>query len=115
MGWLNVVLLLYGLMNIAMGVHGLMKGSIMSLVAAGTCGVVVLISIVMYKFKPRASRITSLVVAVLLIGWSAPKALQNQLYPGGLTFVTSVGVAACLLVGHLMGMKARKAREETKP
>jgi uncharacterized membrane protein YfcA len=114
MGWLNVVLLLYGLLNIAMGVHGYFKGSIASLLAAGTCGLIVLISIVLYRFKPRAARITSLVIAVLLLGWSTPKAMQNQLYPGGLTFVTSLAVTACLLVGHVMGMKARKKRESTQ-
>jgi uncharacterized membrane protein (UPF0136 family) len=113
MGWLNVVLVLYGLLCIAMGLLGYLDKSLISLIAGGTCGIVVLASVVLYKFKPRAARITALVIAVLLIGKFAPATFaKNEFYPSGLMFATSLAVAVCLLAGHVLGMKAKKARQE---
>ena len=114
--WLNVVLFLYGLLDIVMGYLGYAnKGSIMSLVAGGLCGVIVLSTLAWYKLNPRAARITALVVTFLMLGRFAPKAFENQLYPAGIMFMASLVVVLCLVGGHIAGMKARKAKEaETK-
>jgi len=118
MPWLNVLLLLYALLDIVMGVLGYVnKGSLPSLLGGVVSGMVILASLALTKTNPRAGRIMALVVAVLLMGMFAKNTFfQNQLYPGGIMFVTSLIVAVCLGVGHMMGMKAKKARAaaETK-
>jgi uncharacterized membrane protein (UPF0136 family) len=112
MPWLNIVLILYVLLNIVMGVLGYVnKHSVISLVAGVGAGVIVLGSMALAKSNPRAGRITALVVSVLLIGRFAPKAFENQLYPAGIMFASSIIVAISLGAGHMMGMKAKKARE----
>jgi len=113
MPWLNVVLFLYGLLDIAMGYLGYQsKGSIVSLIAGVVCGLVVLFSILLYRSHPRNSRITALVVTCLMMGNFAKGTFaDNKIYPAGIMFAASFVVAACLLIGHVMGMKARKARE----
>ncbi len=112
MGWLNVVLLLYGLFNIGMGCIGYFRGhSIISLIAGSVAGLIVLGTLVWYKSNPRAARITALVITIALMGQFAKDTFEkNQLYPAGAIFVPSVIVFLCLLVGHVMGMRAKKAR-----
>ena len=116
MPWLNVVLFLYGILDIVMGYLGYTnKGSIMSLVAGGLSGVIILSTLAWYKLNQRAARITALVVTVLMLGRFAPKAFENQLYPAGIMFIASLAVTICLVGGHIAGMKAKKARAgETK-
>jgi len=112
MPWLNAVLLASSLLNVVMGILGyLNKGSIASLIAGTLAAVVILGALVYTKVNPRTGRITCLVVAVLLLGKFAPKALANQLYPAGIMFVCSLIVIGCLLAGHMIGMKEKKARE----
>lgn len=117
MGWLNVVLLLYGLLDIGMGALGYInKGSVISLIAGGACGLVVLVSLLTYKGHPRNSRIAALVITLLMMGQFAPKTfMKNELYPSGIMFVASLAVAVCLLLGHMLGMKAKKARDQQQP
>jgi uncharacterized membrane protein (UPF0136 family) len=112
MGWLNVVLLVYGLLDIGMGVLGYVnKGSVVSLIAGGVCGLIVIVSILTHKGHPRNSRIAALIVTILMMIQFGPKTfIQNQLYPSGIMFVASLAVAVCLLMGHVMGMKARKSQ-----
>ena len=112
MPWLNIVLLLYSLLNVVMGILGFVnKGSIISLIAGTLAAVVTLGALAYTKKNPRTGRITCLVVAVLLLGRFAPGAFKNQLYPAGIMFVSSLIVIVCLLAGHMMGMTAKKARE----
>ncbi len=112
MPWLNAVLLFYAILNVVMGALGyLNKGSIISLIAGTAAAAIILGCLAWSKNNPRAARITSLVIAALLLGRFAPKAFQNQLYPAGIMFVCSLIVIICLGAGHMMGMKAKKARE----
>ena len=112
MPWLNVVLLLYAVLNVTMGLLGYInKHSIISLIAGTLAALVIAFCLLLTKTNPRAARITSLVVAVLLLGRFAPKAFANQLYPAGIMFVCSLIVIICLGAGHMIGMKEKKARE----
>lgn len=117
MPWLNVVLLMYAVLNVTMGLLGFInKHSIASLIAGTAAALVISFCLILTKSNPRAARITSLVVAFLLLVRFAPKALANQLYPAGIMFVCSLIVIICLGAGHMIGMKQKKAREaaETK-
>ncbi|MDR3690179.1 MAG: TMEM14 family protein [Fimbriimonas sp.] len=113
MAWLNVVLLLYGLLNIVMGYLGYAeKNSVISLIAGGAAGLIVLGSIVYSKYKPRTARITALVITILLMGRFGPKTFsENKLYPDGIEFVASLATFICLGVGHIMGMRSKRTRE----
>ena len=113
MPWLNIVLLLYSILNIVMGYLGYAeKGSLISLIAGGSAGAIILGSLAWAKVNPRAARITALIITVLLMGRFGPKTFsENKLYPDGIEFVSSFGSFVCLGVGHMMGMKAKKARE----
>ena len=74
MPWLNVVLFLYGLLNVGMGAMGYFeKGSVISLISGGTAGLLVLGSILYARKNPRAARIAALVVTVLLMGVLRPR------------------------------------------
>ena len=98
-----------------MGILGFVnKGSIISLIAGVAAAMFILGSLAWAKTNPRSGRITSLVVAFLLLGRFAPKAFQNQLYPAGIMFAASFVVIICLGAGHMIGMKERKAREQSE-
>jgi len=112
MPWLNAVLLFYALLTLVMGLLGYInKHSVPSLIAGTAAAVIILAALAFGKRNPRASRITCLVIAVLLLGRFATKALSNELYPSGIMFVCSLIVIVCLGAGHMMGMKAKKVRE----
>ncbi len=119
MSWLNGVLLLYSILNIVMGFLGYAeKHSIPSVIAGTAAGMIVLGSVAWSKTSPRNARITALLVTFLLMGRFASKTFsENKLYPDGIMFVSSLAVALCLVAGHIIGMRAKKARdsEETKP
>ena len=115
MPWLNVVLFLYGLLNVVMGGLGYYeKGSVISLISGGTAGLLVLGSILYARKNPRAARIAALVITVLLMGRFGPKTFsENKLYPDGIEFVASFVTFVCLGMGHMLGMRDRKKREAT--
>ena len=112
MPWLNVVLLLYAVLNVTMGLLGYInKHSIPSLIAGTTAAVIIAFCLIWSKSNPRAARITSLVVAVLLLGIFTKGTLENKLYPAGIMFVCSLIVIICLGAGHIIGMKQKRIRE----
>jgi len=113
MSWLNVVLVLYSLLNIMMGVLGYYRAhSVMSLIGGVGAGMIVLGATALSKSKPRTGRITALVVAFALMGmFFKGTFVDNKLYPAGILFSASFIVAICLGAGHVAGMKGRKARE----
>lgn len=108
MGWLTVVLLAYGLMNIGLGLEAFLeKGSVVSLVAAGTAGLLVIGFTALAKTYPKPGYIGVAVVAVLLIGrFMGPLMAQKQVFPAGVMVVSSVAVLVCLAIGHLLARKA---------
>ena len=115
MPWLNVVLLLYAVLNVTMGLLGYInKHSIVSLIAGTVAAAIIGFCLIWVKTNPRSARITSLVVAILLLGNFTPGTLANKLYPAGIMFVCSLIVIICLGAGHMIGMKQKKAREATE-
>lgn len=109
MGWLQIVMVLYGLFNIAMGVLGMEKGSYASLAAGSIAGLLVIGCAVLTKTNPRVGFITAAVIGLLVGGRFAPKAFQGQLYPGWVIFGVSIVFVAVLLGAHFAAVKKRRA------
>jgi peptidoglycan/LPS O-acetylase OafA/YrhL len=118
MNFVRWSMLVYGLALIAMGVQSFFfpfdggKPSIISLVAAGGMGVIMLL-LTFFANKavnPRFFYIGAIVVALLTSSRFVMTGLSKGItfYPGGLTVVLSVTLIAILGLGHLSAMKKRK-------
>lgn len=109
-------MLVYGLAMVGMGVQAYFfplegsKASIVSLIAAGGMGGVVLAMLgLTYKLKvPRVPYIVTLLIAVLAIGRFAGK-VATQVYPALVTVVLSAVVVAVLLGGHMAAMRQKRS------
>lgn len=108
-------MLVYGLALLAMGIQSYIapsgdgKPSLISLIAAGGMGLIV-IGMMFLSFKyPRPAYIVTVVLGVLTIGRFLPKVLsEGQVYPAGVAVGLSVVTIAVLLGGHLKAMADRK-------
>jgi hypothetical protein len=106
------VMLVYGLALIAMGVEAaVVKGSLVSLAAAGGAGALVVMMTVVAVRNPRVGYIVTLVVCLLLIGRFLPVYLQDstKVYPALVTVVMSSIVALTLVGGHLLATGRKRA------
>ena len=111
----NIALIAYGVMCIAMGIqaaffpHEGSTASMVSLYAAGGLGLLMIASVYIWTKSPRVGRIMALVLALLSLGRFAPKFIkEQQMYPAGITVFASVIVVTLLVMGHMQGMKERK-------
>ncbi len=111
---LNVFLLIYGILMIAMGIHGFVsKGSVASLVAAGSVGAIIIGTVALYKTNPRPARIIGAVVSLLTLGMEGSKLLNKPVfYPHGLAAGLSVIAFVWLGAGHLLAQRDRPRRDE---
>ena len=90
--WLDVVIVVYGLMQIAFGIEASSK-SMISLAAGTLLGVLCIVGAVVAKRKPAVGYGMAVVASLLALGQFAPKlAREPGLYPQGIEVVTSVGV-----------------------
>ena len=113
---INIALITYGVMCIAMGVqaaffpHERANASMVSLYAAGGLGLLMIASVYIWTKSPRAGRIMAVVLALLSLVRFAPKVMkEQQIYPAGITVIASIIVIVLLVAGHIQGMKERKA------
>lgn len=103
----------YGLALLGMGVQSYFfplegsESSIISLIAAGVMGLIVLGMVWLSYSKPRPAYIVTIVVAVMALGRFAPKA-TTDIYPAGVTVALSVLVILVLAGGHFKAMADRK-------
>ncbi len=108
MGWLQVVMLLYGLFNIAMGLLGYFHGhSIQSLIAGGAAGLLVIGCALLTKTNPRVGFIAATLIGLLVGGRFAPHALEGQIYPAGIIFAVSLAFAVTLVAAHFVATSRR--------
>lgn len=112
---INAILAAYGIMCIGMGIqaaffpHEGVKASMVSLIAAGSLGALMLVSIYVWTKKPRAGRIMSLVLALLSLGNFLPKYMKApNMYPAGITIIASFIVLIVLIMGHGLSMRTKK-------
>jgi len=110
MPWLNTLLITYALLNIGLGIDGFAsKGSVISLIAGCAAGVLMIGTVILTKTRPRIGRIGSLVIGLAMMGQFLPKFIKTGVWlPAGILTVASAIVVIALVLGHLMGMMARK-------
>lgn len=89
------------------------KPSIISLVAAGGIGLIVLLLGVFASkaSNPRWYYISAIVIALVGASRFIGNAIKGTLtlYPGGVAILLTVGLIAVLGMGHMAAMKARKS------
>lgn len=113
--WLNVVIALMAVVDIALGAEAaLIKGSGWSLVGGGLAGLLLIASLVFLKQKPRLWRTLALIVNLAVAGRFMPKLIkEQQVYPAGVLASLSLLTAACLIGAHFYAV-LRKRNQETQ-
>jgi uncharacterized membrane protein (UPF0136 family) len=90
--WLDAVVVIYGLMQIAFGIEASSKSSI-SLIAGTFLGLLCIVGAVVAKKRPAIGYGMAIVAALLALGRFAPAlAKEPGIYPQGIEVVTSVAV-----------------------
>lgn len=100
----------YGIFNIALGVEAFVaKGSVVSLIAAGTAGLLVLVAVALTKKYPRIGYILAALVCLGLIGRFLPVFLKDttNVYPALTVVVVSAIVLVALVGSHFAAMSRR--------
>jgi uncharacterized membrane protein (UPF0136 family) len=116
MGWLQAVMLLYGLFNIAMGLLGYVNShSVASLAAGGIAGILVIGCAALSKTNPRVGFISATVIALLVAGRFAPRTFEGVVYPAGIIFAVSLAFAMTLVVAHFAAVSKRKKTTSIDP
>lgn len=108
---LKWLLVLYGFFNIFLGVEAYMvKQSLVSLIAAGTAGILVLLAVGLTKNYPRIGYILAALVCVGLIGRFGPAYAKqpSNVYPALVVVLASALVLGMLIGSHFAAMRARK-------
>lgn len=100
----------FGLFNIGLGLEAFIaKGSLVSLIAAGTAGLLMLGCVALTKNYPRVGYIAATIICLALIGNFLPKFLKDttKVYPALVVTVASAIMASALVGSHLASMKRR--------
>jgi uncharacterized membrane protein (UPF0136 family) len=100
MNWLSASLVLYGLLNIVLGLLAYSKSPV-SLYAGGGAGLVAIIAALIAKSNPKVGYVLGALVCIALLGRFLPKILKEfQLYPGFVIVAASAVMLVLLIVGH---------------
>ena len=103
MGWLDALLVLYGLLNIVAGIMGYAKSPV-SLYAGATAGVLVLLGVYLARSRPTLGYGLAALVCLLLLGRFLPVFLRERdLWPAGTMAIVSAVVLVALVAGHFVG------------
>lgn len=111
MGWLQGVMLLYGIFDILMGLIGTMASKNhepWSLVGGGGAGLLVIGCAALTKTNPRVGFIAATVIGLLVAARFAPKAIGGQIYPGAIVMIVSLAFAFTLVGAHFAAVNKRK-------
>ncbi|MEZ0325204.1 MAG: TMEM14 family protein [Fimbriimonas sp.] len=109
---MNVALLIYAILSIALGAYGFIaKGSVPSVIAGSVAGLLILGTVALAKTNPRVARIAAAVITLLVLGQMGPKALEDKTWHTVTMSVASLIVLAILVAGHFSAMAKRKAGE----
>jgi uncharacterized membrane protein (UPF0136 family) len=106
----NVIVALYALLSIGLGFYGyLEKGSVISLIAGGVAGLLLLGSLALVKTNPRVARIGAAVIALLMLGQMGRSAMKEPKWHTVTMAVASLIVVVVLVGAHFMQVAKRKA------
>lgn len=106
MDFLRVALILYGLLNIALGALAYSKSPV-SLYAGGGAGLIILICAWLAGSYPKVAYAIAALVCLGLLGRFGPKMFQEfQLYPGFIIVAASAIMLVLLVVGHFSSKSA---------
>ena len=99
MNGLSVALIVFGLLNIVLGVLAYSKSAV-SLYAGGGAGIVAIVAALISRSNPKVGYIIGVIVCIALLGRFLPKVIADfQAYPGGLIVVSSAIMLVALIVG----------------
>lgn len=73
-------------------------------------GILMIGSFFLWKTKPRAGRIMSLILGLASLGMFAPRAFQGFFYPNGLMAILSLLLIILLGSGHMTANKSKGAQ-----
>lgn len=115
---IDASVLILAILSIAFGVVGFMgwaggKPSLVSLIAGGGLGAVLLGFLAFTKTNPRVGRIGSAVVTLVLALWGASKFFGpngGHWFPHGIIMIVAIVTFLLLGGGHMAAMKDRKAQ-----
>lgn len=111
MSGVNIVLLLYGLLNLALGIEAFIaKQSVMSLLGGGLAGIIVLAMLALKPKYPRVANIVCLIVAIAILGRFLPAYLKDtsKTYPNLVLVLASAIVIVVLAAGHFATMGRKR-------
>jgi uncharacterized membrane protein (UPF0136 family) len=110
MGWLQVTMLVYGIFDIVMGFLGYShSGSIVSFIAGGVSGILVIGCAALTKTNPRVGFIAATVIALGVAAMMAKKTFSGVVYPSGIIFGVSLAFSLILLGAHFAAVSKRKS------
>ena len=117
---INGMLVLFSAVFIGLGVMGYLHvdanghHSVISLIAGGITGALMLASLFVWTKNPRAGRIFGVVVSVLGMYQPVSNIIKGKftLYPSGVLLATALLAFVALGAGHMMATKAKKATAE---
>lgn len=105
MAWPRALVLAYGLFIIAAGAAGAQK-SIISLVAGGIAGLLLIGCFALIPSKPRIGYIGATVIALANMGnFARPFFNEGKVWPAGVVFGVSAVVVLALTAAHFMSKK----------
>ncbi|GMV89395.1 MAG: hypothetical protein AMXMBFR81_23260 [Chthonomonas sp.] len=107
MPWLNIVLWVYALFNIALGVEAYLKvNSMPSLMGGIGAGVLVIVGLLVSQKNSMVGYSICALVALGLLGRFVPAYLsKGTVYPALVVSIASALALVALIVGHFMARK----------
>jgi uncharacterized membrane protein (UPF0136 family) len=117
MGWLQGVMLSYGVFSIAMGLVGYLgpSKSVVSLIAGGIAGLLVIGFAALSKTNPRVGFIGAAVVGLLMALNFATKTFSGVVYPAGIIFAVSLLFVIVLVAAHFAAVNRKKKQVSIDP
>jgi uncharacterized membrane protein (UPF0136 family) len=110
MGSVNLIVTVYGLLSIALGAFGYFeKESVVSLIAGGIAGLLLLGTVALHKFQPRIARIAAAVITLAMLGQMGRTAMKDPKWHTVTMAVASLIVLIVLVSGHFSSMSKRNS------
>ena len=105
MAWPGMILILYGVMDIALGIYGFVHShSTASLIAGNVAGVLAICAAALAKTHPNYGYGLGAVICIMMLGRFGPQLGQPGWLPATMV-ITSAIVLIALIAAHFMAAK----------